>query len=134
MHEELKALGVALCRPVERAAGPDLHLPAVAAEMTVALPAGGFGYRMRDVSAESGGVTQKALLPLPNGETLIGRLVRQYAEAGCREFLALVNHAGREVEEHLAAGRPWGVEVRCSYDPDPVGSGRTGAMVHAMAH
>jgi NDP-sugar pyrophosphorylase family protein len=95
------------------------------------LPAGGFGYRMRSVS-ETGGVTQKALLPLPNGETLIGRLVRQYAEVGIRQFLALVNYEGRAVEEYLAGGAPWGVEVRCSYDPQETGSGRTGAMLHAM--
>ena len=42
-----------------------------------------------DVSAEAGAVTQKALLPLPNGETLIGRVIRQYAEAGFRQFVAL---------------------------------------------
>src|ERR1051325_3559455 len=116
MHEQLRALGTALCRPAEPAASADLS--AVAAETAVALPAGGFGYRMRDVSAEAGGVTQKALLPLPNGETLIGGLVREYAEAGFRRFLALVNHAGEAVEQHLEGGRPWGVEVRCSYDPD----------------
>src|SRR5437899_11852509 len=107
MHEQLTALGAALCRPAERADEPVLDLRAVAGETVVALPAGGFGYRMRDVSAEAGGVTQKGLLPLPNGETLIGRVVRQYAEAGFRRFVALVNHAGEAVEEHLRGGGPW---------------------------
>lgn len=131
MQEELRNLAEALCRPVEWPPVADAELDRALAEAVVVLPAGGFGYRMRAVS-ESGGVTQKALLPLPNGETLIGRLVRQYAEAGCREFLALVNHDGRAVEEQLAGGGPWRVSIRSSYDPDATGSGRTGAMVHAM--
>jgi NDP-sugar pyrophosphorylase family protein len=105
----------------------------VVAGAVVVVPAGGFGYRMRDVSAEAGGVTQKALLPLPNGETLIGRLVREYAAAGFRRFVALVNHAGQEVETHLAGGAPWGVQIACTYDPHETGSGRTGAMLNAAA-
>src|SRR6266496_3021157 len=110
MREELARLGAALCRPGDLLSGGEDVTPK-AAETVVALPAGGFGYRMRDVSAEAGGVTQKALLPLPNGETLIDRVIRQYAEAGFRRFVALVNHAGGAVEEHLDGGRRWGVEV-----------------------
>jgi NDP-sugar pyrophosphorylase family protein len=132
MREELDRLGAALCRPAESNGEVPADLASIAAATVVALPAGGFGYRMRDVSAEAGGVTQKALLPLPNGETLIGRLIREYAEAGFRRFLALVNYEGQAVEEHLDGGARWGVEVRCSYDPDPRGSGRTGALVRAM--
>jgi NDP-sugar pyrophosphorylase family protein len=131
MHGELQELASALCQPGEWAPTSEAAVDAALAQAVVVLPAGGFGYRMRSAS-ETGGVTQKALLPLPNGETLIGRLVHQYAEAGCREFLALVNYEGQAVEAHLAAGAPWGVRIQCSYDPDPVGSGRTGAMVHAM--
>jgi len=132
MHRELTALGEALCRPLDLSHGAAAELESLAAEAVVALPAGGFGYRMRSVS-ESGGVTQKSLLPLPNGETLIGRIIRQYAAAGFRRFVALVNYEGQAVEAHLADGAPWGVEVRASYDPTATGSGRTGAMVHAMA-
>ena len=131
MKSELDQLARELFVPDAGDPLPEVDLPRTAAGMVVALPAGGFGYRMR--AASDTGVTQKALLPLPNGETLIGRLVRQYAEAGFREFVALVNHEGAAVEAHLDGGRPWGVEVRCSYDPQPTGSGRTGAMLHAMA-
>jgi NDP-sugar pyrophosphorylase family protein len=131
MREALDTLGAVLCRGTFPAAEPGLDAGA-AAEAVVALPAGGFGYRMRGVGPESGGVTQKSLLPLPNGETLIGRTIRQYTSAGVRRFVALVNHAGAAVEEHLAGGRPWGVEVRASYDPHPEGSGRTGALLHAV--
>ena len=135
MHEELRKLGEALCRPGAAPAVDEAELRAAAADVVVVIPAGGFGYRMRGVEGVKGaeGVTQKSLLPLPNGETLIGRLVREYAAAGFRRFLALVNHEGSAVEEHLAGGAPWGVEIRCSYDPDSAGSGRTGAMVHAMS-
>jgi NDP-sugar pyrophosphorylase family protein len=129
MQDELRALGAALCEPgsIPRSFAPDLA--ATAAGAVVVLPAGGFGYRLRGAGPE--GVTQKALMPLPNGETLLGRVIRQYAGAGFREFVALVNHQGREVEEHLAGGAPWGVTARCSYDPQETGSGRTGAMLNA---
>jgi NDP-sugar pyrophosphorylase family protein len=132
MHEELAKLGADLCRPGRTAAGPPADLSTAIGRAVVALPAGGFGYRMRGVTAEPGAVTQKSLLPLPNGETLAGRLVRQYAEAGFRQFVALVNYEGQEVEAHLGDGSRWGVEIRFSYDPDSKGSGRTGAMLHAM--
>lgn len=131
MRDELKALGEALYRPVPPSVA-EIDLAAHAAETVVVLPAGGFGYRMRSVDEPEGGATQKSLLPLPNGETLIGRVIRQYAESGFRNFVALLNYAGAEVEAHLDGGRPWGVEVRCSYDPESGGSGRTGAIVHAM--
>lgn len=133
MHEDLARLRDALCQggaaptDVDRA-GADRLL----AEAVIVLPAGGFGYRMRSASDGPGAVTQKSLLPLPNGETLIGRLVREYAAVGARRFVALVNHAGEAVEGYLDGGTPWGVEVRCSYDPSAEGSGRTGALVHAM--
>lgn len=132
MHDQLAALGTALCRP---AGLPAEHgdLSAAAAGTNVVLPAGGFGYRMRSASEGPGAVTQKALLPLPNGETLISRLVREYVEAGFRRFIALVNHEGQAVSEHLGDGGRWGVEILYSFDPNPTGSGRTGAMVHAMA-
>jgi NDP-sugar pyrophosphorylase family protein len=131
MREELQALGKALYQPAPPV-HTELDLAAAAAETVVVLPAGGFGYRMRSVDEPEGTATQKSLLPLPNGETLIGRVVRQYAEAGFRRFVALVNYAGEEVRDYLDEGRPWGVEVRCSFDPETGGSGRTGAMVHAM--
>lgn len=133
MHAELHELGRALCQPGTLPADDGLDLAALAANAVVALPAGGFGYRMRDVAEEAGGVTQKSLLPLPNGETLIGRVIRQYAEAGFRQFVALVNYEGEAVEQHVGDGSKWGVTVRCSYDPLPTGSGRTGAMLEAIS-
>lgn len=132
MHGELIALGEALCRPAADFDDGSIDARPAASEVTVVIPAGGFGYRMRSVSVEASGVTQKALLPLPGGESLIGRLVRQYAEAGFLEVVALVNHDGKAVEEHLGDGAQSGVRVAYSYDPEPTGSGRTGAMVHAM--
>ncbi len=132
MQDALRNLEAALLRPGPPPAVPEDVVDAAARDAVVVLPAGGFGYRMRGVSEGPGAVTQKALLPLPNGETLIGRLVRQYRDAGCRRFVALLNHDGEAVEAHLAGGVPWDVEVRVSYDPDSTGSGRTGAMVHAM--
>lgn len=132
MRDELARLGSALCRPSPSGEVSGAELEDTIGSAVVALPAGGFGYRMRAASEAGDAVTQKALLLLPGGETLIGRLIRQYAQAGFRRFVALVNHEGGRVEAHLAGGRPWGVEVRCSFDPDPAGSGRTGALLHAV--
>src|SRR5579883_1618953 len=129
MREELEALGAALCRPAGPPESDTTDLDGEIRKAVVAIPAGGFGYRMRDVSAEVGGVTQKSLLPLPNGETLIDRVIRQYASVGFREFVALVNHAGQEVEAHVGDGSRWGVNVRYSYDTQTEGSGRTGAIL-----
>lgn len=131
LSEELQRLGAAL-RQGDPQPATAMPPAGAAADAVVVIPAGGFGYRMRGALEGEGALTQKALLPLPTGETLIGRLVRQYAAAGFREFVALVNHGGAEVEAHLDGGRPWGVEVRCSFDPEPTGSGRTGAIRHAI--
>jgi NDP-sugar pyrophosphorylase family protein len=130
MHQELQSLGQRLYRPTPAAPADEAAVRRALAESVVVLPAGGFGYRMRGATEGPGAVTQKALLPLPSGETLIGRLVREYAAAGCSRFLALVNHEGQAVEKHLRQFP--GLEIRCSYDPDPAGSGRTGAMIHAV--
>lgn len=132
MRDELQILGSSLFQPAPHVE-TQIDLQQAAAETVVVIPAGGFGYRMRAVDEGEGGqATQKSLLPLPNGETLIGRVVRQYSEAGFRRFVALLNYAAEEVQAHLDDGRPWGVEVRCSFDPASGGSGRTGAMAHAM--
>src|SRR5579872_1822210 len=113
MRTELNDLAASLLRS---GPAPDTEsgFAETVGEAVVVLPAGGFGFRMRGATEQAGVVTQKSLLPLPNEETLIGRVVRQYAEAGFRRFVALVNYEGREVEAHLAEGAPWGVEVRCS--------------------
>ncbi len=135
MREELERLAAALYRPEPGgpAGGDPLDVSDLLAQTWVVLPAGGFGFRMRGVSEDAGAVTQKSLLPLPNGETLISRVVRQYAEAGFRRFVALVNHAGSAVEAYLDGGRAWDVEVRTSHDPEATGSGRTGALLHALS-
>jgi NDP-sugar pyrophosphorylase family protein len=130
MHQELKTLGQHLHRPAPPAQADEAAVRRALAASVVVLPAGGFGYRMRGATEGPDAVTQKALLPLPSGETLIGRLIREYVVAGCTRFLALVNHAGQAVEEHLRQFT--GLDIRSSYDPDPAGSGRTGAMIHAV--
>ncbi len=130
MREQLETLRQALCdTPMGTTESGSSTLDP--AEIPVVLPAGGFGYRMR--GATDTGITQKCLYPLPDGETLIGRLLREYAAAGFRRFVALVNHEGRAVEEYLAGGTPWGVVAHCSFDPDGAGSGRSGAIAHAVA-
>lgn len=132
MREELMKLSAALLRPVEEVTLPELDQKLGAAQTIVVLPAGGFGFRMRAVGQDSGPGAQKCLLPLPSGDTLIDRVIGQYVAAGFRRFVALVNYEGEAVERHLDGGSRWGVDVKCSYDPDATGSGRTGAILNAL--
>ncbi|MBI3911240.1 MAG: NTP transferase domain-containing protein [Armatimonadetes bacterium] len=133
VRELLNKLSEAMYRPAAPVPVAGEEVTALVGQALVVIPAGGFGTRMRGAGMPEGGIQQKALLPLPGGETLIGRLVRQYREAGFRRFLALVNHEGQAVAEHLGDGAAWGVEIRCSFDPIPAGAGRSGALRHAMA-
>jgi len=131
IREALDRFGAEVCQPGPAPRGAAEAAAPEAERTTVVLPAGGFGYRMRGAAGSE--TTQKCLLPLPSGETLIGRLIREYRGAGFRRFVALLNHEGLAVEEHLDGGRPWGVQIGCSYDPEPEGSGRTGAIKRAAA-
>lgn len=130
MRDPLARLAAALYQPGPAPAVPVAEVAAFVARAMVVIPAGGFGTRMA-----GGGDTprQKALLPLPNGETLIDRLIRQYRAAGVRRFLALVNYGGEAVVAHLGDGSRWNAEIAYSFDPAPEGVGRGGAIRHALA-
>jgi NDP-sugar pyrophosphorylase family protein len=95
----------------------------------VALMAGGAGTRFREIVETE--ETNKNAHELPNGETMIERVVKMYRDAGIKDFIALVYHGADSIVETLGNGEKLGVNVKYSYDPDrPVGKG--GAVLNAL--
>ncbi|HDQ88539.1 MAG TPA: hypothetical protein ENN92_00090 [candidate division WWE3 bacterium] len=95
----------------------------------VALMAGGESSRFREV-LESQDVNKNAY-KLPNGETMIERVIQMYAKAGIKNFTALVYHKAESIVETLGDGENYGVTIKYSYDPEkPVGKG--GAVRNAL--
>ncbi len=95
----------------------------------VALMAGGAGTRFREIVETE--ETNKNAYELPNGETMIERVVKMYRDAGITDFVALVYHGADSVVEALGNGEKLRVNVEYSYDPGrPVGKG--GAVLNAL--
>ena len=95
----------------------------------VALMAGGKGARFREVLGSQD--TNKSVHELPNGETMIERVIKMYADAGIKDFVALVYHKADSIKEKLGDGEKFGVNIKYSYDPEhPVGKG--GAIRNAL--
>lgn len=95
----------------------------------VALMAGGEGTRFREV-LESQNVNKNAH-KLPNGDTMIERVIKMYRNAGIKDFVALVYHGADSIVDAIEDGSGLGVTVKYSYDPDhPVGKG--GAVRNAL--
>ncbi|HMQ95646.1 MAG TPA: NDP-sugar synthase [Candidatus Saccharibacteria bacterium] len=96
---------------------------------TVALMAGGESSRFSSVL--EGTQANKSAFELPNGDTMIEMIIRMYAQAGFKRFVALVFHNARSIEERLGDGSEFGVEIVYSYDPEiPIGKG--GAVLNAL--
>jgi len=95
----------------------------------VALMAGGKGTRFKEV-LESQDIN-KNVHELPNGETMIERVVKMYANAGIKDFVALVYYKAGSIKEKLGDGSKFGVTIKYSHDPEhPVGKG--GAVRNAL--
>lgn len=129
MEGAFEQLREAICRPGARAEMPPAELTRVASQTIVALPAGGLSSRMSAMTDPAG--VHKSVLPLPSGDTMLGRTVRMYRDAGFGDFLALVSFRAQSIESYLGNGSTFGVNVTYSYDPvSPVGRG--GAIRHAL--
>ncbi len=97
---------------------------------TIVLMAGGESSRFTEVTG--GGVNKNAFM-LPNGDTMIEMAIRMYRDAGFKNFVALVYHNAKSIEEILGDGSKLGVKIKYSYDPEkPVGKG--GAIKNALVN
>ncbi|MCL5781993.1 MAG: NDP-sugar synthase [Patescibacteria group bacterium] len=96
---------------------------------TVVLMAGGESSRFSEVT--KGEAVNKNAFCLPNGDSMIEMTIRMYREAGFDDFVALVYHNAKSIENILGDGSKLGVNIRYSYDPEmPVGKG--GAIKNAI--
>lgn len=105
------------------------RLKAVKENCVVVLPAGGYGSRLESVT--QGSNSHKTSYRLPDGGTMIERVIAMYREAGITEFVALIYHHGEDIVDLLGDGSHMGVHIQYSEDPGkPVGRG--GAIYHAL--
>lgn len=96
---------------------------------TVALAVGGQGTRLKTVTGTD--VNKNALQVGEQGETMVERIIKMYATAGIRDFVALVFANADSIKNVLKDGSHLGVNITYSYDPEkPVGRG--GAILNAL--
>ena len=104
-------------------------LSSIKDQCVVILPAGGLGSRLAPIT--QGSNAHKTSYRLPDGRTMIERVIEMYRDAGITSFVALIYHHGEDIVELLGDGSKLGVNIRYSTDPDrPVGRG--GAIFHAL--
>jgi len=96
---------------------------------TVALAAGGSGSRLKNITDELG--VHKTALELPNGETMIERVIKMYKELGVFSFVILVFNESESVIKLLGDGSKYGVNIAYSADPGHA-VGRGGAIKNAL--
>lgn len=96
---------------------------------TILLMAGGEGSRFKTVTKDND--VNKNSFKLPNDDTMFEMTLRMYAEAGFKDFVALVYHHADSIEDLLGDGSTLGVNLKYSYDPEkPIGKG--GAVLNAL--
>jgi len=129
MRVALEIFRKAIYSPGDTAAISDSELRQFAKNCVVALAVGGEGSRLK--AATETQQVHKTALRLPNGDTMTGRTIRMYKDAGFRDFVALVFHHAQSVIDVLGDGSHLGVHITYSHDPErPVGRG--GAIRNAL--
>ncbi len=119
----------AIYSPGEIAHISDTELQQFAENCVVALAVGGEGSRLK--AATESQQTHKTALRLPNGDSMAGRTIRMFRDAGFLDFVALVFHHAQSVIDVLGDGSHLGVRIAYSHDPErPVGRG--GAIRNAL--
>lgn len=119
----------AIYSPGEIAQINDSELQQFAKNCVVALAVGGEGSRLKAATEDK--QAHKTALRLPNDDTMAGRTIRMYRDAGFHNFVALVFHHAQSVIDVLGDGSSLGVHITYSHDPEhPVGRG--GAIRNAL--
>jgi NDP-sugar pyrophosphorylase family protein len=86
---------------------------------------GGAGRRLRGVI---GADLPKPMAPI-GGRPFLAWLLDQLRDAGCRDVWLLTGHRGDIIEGYVGSGAAWGLHVRYSQEPEPLGTG--GALRYA---
>ena len=90
--------------------------------------AAGLGTRLRPLTERFA----KPLLPI-DGRPVLTLLLRELAEAGCREVTVVVGHLAEQVERFAGDGSAFGVEIRYARQAGPNGSADAVATARASA-
>lgn len=91
----------------------------------VLLFAGGLGKRM-------GSERPKALVEV-GGVPLVDRCIELFASCGYTNFVFLLGHGSKEVQNHVGAGDRYGIRASFSIDKD-VGMGRASSLLQALTN
>jgi NDP-sugar pyrophosphorylase family protein len=85
-------------------------------QCTALILVGGLGTRLRPVYDEG----PKALAPI-QGKPFLAYLLKMLADHGLSRVVLCLGHGARQIEQWLA-GRSFCLEVRCSYEDEPLGT------------
>lgn len=129
LQGELDALAARIASFSEPPKVSDEVWQAFADKTVVAFMAGGESSRFSPVL--EGKAVHKTAYELPNGDTMIEMAIREYRDAGIKNFVALVWHNASSVEERLGDGSALGVRITYSHDPKQA-VGKGGAVRNAL--
>ncbi len=93
--------------------------------MDAVILAGGLGTRLRPVVGDR----PKALAPI-GGVPFIEYQLRQLKRHGVYHVVLCLGYGGEQIEEHVGRGGRFGLRIRCSYEPEPLG---TAGALHQAA-
>ena len=86
--------------------------------MQTVILAGGLGTRLRPLTEQ----TPKPMVEV-EGRPFLEFIVEHIAGQGFRDILLLTGHLGEHVSDHFGDGRRFGVSIRYSREPQPLGTG-----------
>lgn len=96
----------------------------------VFLMAGGFGKRLRPLTEH----TPKPLLHV-GGKPILQTILEQFIAAGFHDFYVSTHYRAEQVREHFGDGGSWGVSIRYTHEPQPLGTaGALGLLPDTLPH
>lgn len=91
----------------------------------VLILAGGLGTRLRPITE----TCPKPMVPVA-GEPFLHWQILDLKEQGYTDIVLLVSYLGGQVQSHFADGSKWGVDIKYSFETEPLGTG--GAVLLAI--
>ena len=91
----------------------------------VAILAGGLGTRLRPITEKC----PKPMVPVA-GEPFLHWQILDLKEQGYTDIILLVSYLGEQVQAHFGDGSKWGVNIKYSFETEPLGTG--GAIALAV--
>jgi NDP-sugar pyrophosphorylase family protein len=85
---------------------------------------GGLGTRLRPLTFD----IPKPMVPI-NGKPILQIIVEYFREQGIKKFVFCTGHLHDNIEAHFETGKNFGVEIKHSVEPEPLGTG--GALLNA---